>query len=140
MSRQRDDEARASLVVAAPASAVWRALLDRRTWWPELAFEPVVGAPLLETWTEDGRILHATGHITAVDQEQRLAFEWTEPGWLAHLSVVITLMTVPGGTEVAVRESDFTSITAPCGTRGDHEEGWRHHLDRLSDACTAPGA
>ena len=136
----RRDSAVASLDVPVDPCVVWRALVDRASWWPALEFDAVSGAPLRETWTDGDRTLEATGRVLVVDEPSRLSFEWTEPGWRAPLAVDLTVGPGSGGSTVTVTESGFTELDASGfdasgALRLEHEEGWQEHLQRLHRAC-----
>lgn len=128
-----------ALTIDATPERVWRALtVDRSTWWPEMMFDAVPGASLIETWDEDGQTFQASGRITAIDAPRLLAFEWSEPAWRASLMVHVRLAPVERGTVVSVAEGGFSRIQAPSTLARDHEAGWRYHLERLRDASIAP--
>lgn len=97
-------------------------------------FEAAVGAPLLETWTECGVILHARGVVTAVEPPLFLAFDWTEPSWSGSLSVEVRLIPNGESTEVTIIEQGFLRAGTPLTLPAQHEAGWREHLRQLSDA------
>lgn len=133
-----DDAAQASIDLPATPPEVWRLLVDRSTWWPDLEFDAVAGSPLRETWTDGGRTFEATGRVLAVDSPTRLSFEWTEPGWSGFLTVTVTVSSASAeGAEVIIVEQGFAEIRAEEGLRLEHEAGWREHLGRLRDACIA---
>lgn len=120
------DESTASVL------AVWRSLTDNHSeWWPDMQFEAVRGASLRETWTEDGVEYHATGHVVAVQDGESLAFDWSEPGWPAPLSVSFELASIAGGTRVTVVERGFDRIPNGHALSEAHHEGWKYHLARL---------
>lgn len=96
-----------------------------------MRFEAVVGAPLIETWIDDGREASATGRITRCDEPQLLGFNWTEHGWDHPLDVLIELVTHGPSTSVTLTESGFSRARTPCSLSAEHEQGWRHHLTRL---------
>lgn len=76
--------------IAASVDAVWRLLTEQRgRWWPDMRFAAAVGAPLVETWEEDGRVLSATGEVTRCEPPVLLAFRWSEAGWARPLDVEI---------------------------------------------------
>lgn len=128
-----------TLRIEAAQGRVWRALtVDRSRWWPEMVFDAVVGASLVETWVEDGEVLQASGTITTVDAPRLLAFEWSEPAWQGNLTVRVRLAPVTQGTEVSITEEGFASIQAQSSLASEHEEGWLYHLERLRDASIAP--
>lgn len=129
-----DDVARAAIDLPVTPLEVWRLLVDRSAWWPELAFDAVSGSPLRETWTEDGRTFEALGRVVAVDPPRHLSFEWTEPGWSALLTVAITVEPAAAGAAVTVTEQGFIRIGAEEGLRLEHEAGWQQHLVRLRGA------
>lgn len=60
---------------AASVDELWAALTTKRsTWWPELTLTPAVGAPVHETWEEDGQERFADGHVTGVAAPHLLVF------------------------------------------------------------------
>ena len=130
------DAARAAVHLTATPEHVWRLLVDRSAWWPELEFDAVAGSPLRETWTDSGRTLEAIGRVLAVDAPTRLSFEWTEPVWGTSLTVTVTVTPTAEGAEVVVTERGFVGILAEEALRLEHEAGWREHLGRLQDACS----
>ena len=130
-----DDVARAAVTLPATPPEVWRLLVDRSSWWPELEFDARAGVPLRETWTEGGRTLEATGQVLAVDAPSHLSFEWTEPGWDDLLTVSVSVSPAPEGSTVTVTERGFRRLGRPDALRLEHEAGWGEHLARLRDAC-----
>ena len=111
-----DDAAQASIDLPATPPEVWRLLVDRSTWWPDLEFDAVAGSPLRETWTDGGRTFEATGRVLAVDAPTRLSFEWTEPGWSGFLTVTVTVSSASAeGAEVIIVEQGFAEIAGMTG-------------------------
>lgn len=118
--------------IDAPVDVVWRLLTrDRNAWWPEMQFTAEVGGALRETWTEDGRLFHATGTVTRCDERERLDFSWVEPGWSHPLEVVIRLASERGSASVTLTESGFATAHCSPSLPDEHSEGWGHHLARL---------
>ncbi len=135
MSAPRDS-VRVAHVVAAPPDAVWRALtVDRAEWWPDLRFDAVIGAPLVETWIEAGRQRQAAGLITRCDEPELLAFRWREDGWSAPLEVTFRLEPNGSATSVTITETGFRRANVSPTLADEHEEGWSYHLTRLARAC-----
>lgn len=134
------DRVLVALTIDATLGRVWHALtVDRSRWWPEMVFDAVPGASLIETWVEGGETFQASGTITTIDAPRLLAFEWSEPAWQGNLTVRVHLAPVERGTEVSIAEEGFTRIQAPSTLASDHEAGWLYHLERLRDASIAPG-
>ncbi|KQQ95564.1 hypothetical protein ASF62_03340 [Leifsonia sp. Leaf325] len=115
--------------------SAWSLLTDRRhTWWSDLDFDAVADAPLIERWLDDdGREVTALGTIVDVDPPHRLSFVWTDPGAVQTTVEWVVTATDGGGSIVTVRESGLDAAGAL-----QHEEGWRHHLDRLRAAVSRP--
>lgn len=127
-----------ALTIETTVARVWHALtVDRSAWWPEMVFDAIPSATLLETWVEDGETFQATGTVTTIDAPRLLAFEWSEPAWRGSLTVRIRLAPVEHGTEVSITEDGFTRIQAPSTLAIEHEAGWRYHLERLRGASIA---
>ncbi|MDO7880898.1 SRPBCC family protein [Salinibacterium soli] len=119
--------------IGAPAELVWRYLTaDRDEWWPEMQFDPVVGSPLLETWTDDGQRYSATGTVTGCVESRLLAFHWIEASWAQPLDVEIRLTARGKSTAVTLTETGFALAQTSPLLPDEHEEGWRHHLSRLA--------
>jgi uncharacterized protein YndB with AHSA1/START domain len=132
----RDSVAVETAVDAAP-ELVWRLLTVKHSvWWPEMQFDAIAGAPLVETWLEDGLELSASGVITRCDPPDLLAFEWREPSWEHSLEVELRLEETGRSTMVTLTETGFTRARATA-LADEHEEGWRYHLARLKRACEA---
>lgn len=122
-------------MIDATPEVVWRFLiLERSSWWPGLRFDPVVGSPLVETWTEDGRPRSAAGTVTRCEEPYLLGFTWTEPTWAHPLDVEIRLVAKEGATAVTITESGFLRARTSSALPEEHEEGWRYHLARLKRA------
>lgn len=137
MSGPRDSVSVAHVVAASPA-VVWRALTaGRAQWWPDLRFDAVVGAPLVETWVEAGQQRQAHGVVTRCDEAELLAFRWREDGWSAPLEVRFRLEAHDLGTSVTLTETGFRRADVSPTLADEHEEGWRYHLTRLARACGA---
>jgi uncharacterized protein YndB with AHSA1/START domain len=129
------DRVEVSRSIASPPAVVWVALTRARDrWWPDLAFEPVVGAPVTESWDEDGVRKTATGHVTKITRESILAFAWSEPGWSSSLAVRFTVVDGDSTTTVTVTETGFDRLQNGAALLAEHQEGWRHHLDNLARA------
>ena len=122
-------------VGAAPGAVWWALTAGRAAWWPELAFDPVVGSPLVETWIEDGEVRSATGEVMRCDAPALLAFRWRELSWAHALEVTVRLAASGSGTEVTLTESGFATAGTPPSLPAEHAEGWRYHLDRLRRVC-----
>lgn len=135
MRASRDSVSVAHVVRATP-DVVWRALtVDRATWWPDLRLDAVIGAPLVETWTEAGRQRQAHGVVTRCEEPELLAFRWREDGWSAPLEVTFRLEPHGSATAVTITETGFHRADVPPMLADEHEEGWSHHLTRLARAC-----
>ncbi|MEH3088603.1 MAG: SRPBCC domain-containing protein [Microbacterium arborescens] len=118
--------------VAALPERVWEMLaVDRAGWWPDLVFEPAVGAPLVESWLADGRRQTATGTVTRCEPPSRLVFVWREPSWSDDLAVDVEIIASGGRTTVSLTESGFVGAGSPPELLDAHEDGWRYHLARL---------
>ena len=87
--RMDSDQSQSSendLVVVAESTAsvwsVWRSLTaEHIQWWPDMQFDAILGAPLHETWAEDGVEHDATGQVVEV-QDGAAHHE----GWEYHLA------------------------------------------------------
>ncbi|GAA3646207.1 SRPBCC family protein [Microbacterium marinilacus] len=122
----------------ADSDSAWRALTaERGAWWPELVFEPVVGAPLTETWTQDGSARTATGTVLAAETSQRLAFEWHDGAVGAPRTVTIRLAQTGPVTRIDITETGFPDTATGRRLREEHRDGWRHHLANLCRAASA---
>jgi len=130
-----EDRVSTSLTIEAFPDKVWRILTtDRSAWWPEMEFDAAPGAPLVETWVENGVSLQAQGAVTAAEPPHLLAFQWTEPSWTRDLTVRVRLVAVGENTEVTITEQGFVSAGTPPTLPSQHEAGWRHHLQELRKA------
>ena len=137
--RMDSDQAQSSdndLVVVAESTAsvwsVWRSLTGEHIqWWPDMQFDAVRGAPLDETWAEDGVEHHATGHVVEVQDGAVLTFEWSEPSWTSPLFVRFELERIGYDTRISVWECGFDRIPGSHALRAAHHEGWNYHLARL---------
>ena len=111
---------------------VWRSLTDEHTeWWPGMQFEAVRGAPLRETWAEDGVEYQAMGYVVEVQDGRVLTFDWSEPGWPTALRVRIELDQIASGSRVSVMENGFNRLSNGHAISAAHYEGWTYHLARL---------
>ncbi|WP_169799957.1 SRPBCC family protein [Herbiconiux solani] len=118
---------------------VWRKLtVDRQAWWPELALEPIRGSLVLETWTEDGIQMTATGEVTRVERDRLLKFIWTEPGWPSSLEVEFRLNPEGSATRLTITGSGFGQLNARTSLPVEHGQGWHHHATRLKRECERP--
>lgn len=139
MSASRDSVS-VALVVAATPDVVWRALtVDRAEWWPDLRFDAVVGAPLVETWIEAGQQRQAHGFVTRCEEPELLAFRWREDGWAAPLEVRFALEPRGSATSVTIMETGYRRADVPPTLADEHEEGWRYHLTQLARVCGTRG-
>lgn len=128
----RGDAVTAETSIEASTEIVWRFLtVERGLWWPEMTFEAVVGSPLVETWTEDGREMSATGLVTHSVEHRLLGFRWIEPEWRHSLEVTIRLVPDDRATTVILRESGFVRARTPLSLPDEHQDGWTCHLARL---------
>ena len=127
--------------IAAPAAAVWRALVhadQRRRWWSYLDLDPVVGGRFTERWTgPDGTEMVTAGSVLEVTDRRLLRLAWSDADWPAQTEVEISLAPAPapGGTVVRIRHSGFERL--PDGRRlaREHAAGWRAHLSNLRSAA-----
>ena len=118
--RMDSDQSQSSendLIVVAESTAsvwtVWRSLTDKHMqWWPDMQFDAVPGAPLHETWAEDGVEYHATGHVVEVQDRAVFTFEWSEPSWPSPLLVRFELRQIGCGTQISVWECGSTESHA----------------------------
>jgi uncharacterized protein YndB with AHSA1/START domain len=121
-----------SVETTASTWRAWRALTSGRVeWWPEMQFDPVVGAPLREVWTEMGAAREAVGSVLDVVKERSLVFAWSESFWSSPLQVTFSIRETPGGAHISVRESGFSGLDNGFALAAEHAEGWRFHLSRL---------
>jgi uncharacterized protein YndB with AHSA1/START domain len=97
-------------------------------------FDALVGAPLIETWTERGQLMSAAGVVTRCEHPEVLAFSWSEPSWEGPLDVMIRLEASGPSTSVTLTESGFVRAQTASSLPEEHEEGWRFHLARLKRA------
>ncbi|WP_181397307.1 SRPBCC family protein [Cryobacterium arcticum] len=121
--------------IALPVSVIdtWALLTDDRgTWWPDLAFDTAVGAPLTEHWRDDaGNEGVASGWNVEVVPPRLLSFAWAAPGD-AETHVHWEVRTANGGGSiVTVRESGLDKAAT-----FEHRSGWTYHLNRLQVAAT----
>ena len=128
-----------SLSIDASPREIWGALATaKHEWWPDMTFEAIVGAPLVERWMDGDKEKVASGTVTHAEAPHMLAFEWTEPEWGSATAVRITLESIDRHTKVSLVESGFCTIAGGPEIRAAHEEGWRYHLDRLRAAAVSP--
>lgn len=135
-----DDRVVAIARARCSAERLWRALVnDRASWWPEMQFDAVAGAPLCETWFEDGVERVALGTVVSASPPRELRFEWTEPNWPAGSSqVAITIQDDDTGTIVTVEEHGLRAASGDPDLLAAHGQGWAEHLARLVDAAHRP--
>ena len=110
---------------------VWSLTGENIQWWPDMQFDAVRGAPLHETWAEDGVEHHATGHVVEVQDGTVFTFEWSEPSWPSPFFVRFELEQIGCGTRISVWECGFERIPSSNALRAAHHEGWKYHLARL---------
>lgn len=131
--RHNIDAVTISVPSAASATRMWDALtVGRAVWWPEMTFNPVVGATVTEVWSEDGVERSAHGSVTEVDDGRVLAFEWCEPGWEAALTVRFSVDETAQGCMATVTETGFERLENGSVLRAAHRDGWNYHLSRLA--------
>lgn len=131
-----DDVLTVTVSSSAPTTALWTALTDERAhWWPELELTAAVGAPVRETWTEDGRTRSADGTVTAAAAPRLLAFVWRQPHWPAPLAVRIDIAEHGDRSTVTLTERGFARLPDAEALRAAHGDGWRHHLGNLLRAA-----
>lgn len=129
------DRISVALTIGAAPERIWHALTaGRSAWWPEMVFDAMPGATLVETWVENGTAFQATGTVVTVQAPHLLEFEWSEPEWQGNLTVSIRVTADDHGTRVVVEERGFTSITVPTALVSEHEAGWAYHLNQLRKA------
>jgi uncharacterized protein YndB with AHSA1/START domain len=129
------DSVTVEMSIGARVEVVWRSLTtERHAWWPEMRFEAVVGAPLVETWIDDGHETSATGKVTHCTEPHLLGFRWIEPGWTHPLDVEMRLVPEGRSTSVTLTETGFAHAGTSPSLPIEHEEGWRYHLTRLKQA------
>lgn len=97
-----------------------------------MAFETAPGAPLRETWDEDGVTVEATGFVVTVQPLTQLTFRWTQPDWPnGYSTVAIEIVGDAAGSLVTVVETGLERATGDRANLDSHGRGWRYHLDRL---------
>lgn len=125
----------AEVLVAAPPSTVWRALVDaehRSRWWSYLELHPEIGAGFTERWTgADGEERMTTGSVVDVSPDRLLRLTWSDVGWPAETEVEITMGPTPAGTVVRVRHAGFERLPEGHRIAHEHAAGWRMHLSHL---------
>jgi uncharacterized protein YndB with AHSA1/START domain len=124
-----------SVQVAAPAEAVWRALVapeERADWWPGLDLDPVVGGRFEEHWRDAaGTRRLTTGTVTALVAPRLLAFTWADPDWPGPTRGEWRLSQTGSGTSVRVRHVGWELLPDGGRLAREHRQGWRLHLDDL---------
>lgn len=132
-----EDSLSVAVTSAASVDELWAALTtERSTWWPELTLTPAVGAPVHETWEEDGQERSADGHVTGVAAPHLLVFEWRQPAWPSSLEVRFAFERVGGHSVVTLTERGFALLPDAVDLRAAHEDGWSYHLTNLLTAAS----
>nr|WP_244960711.1 SRPBCC family protein [Pseudoclavibacter chungangensis] len=121
-----------------PAEWIWQALVDeriRRQWWPELEFEPKVGARVSAEAVRPGKKKprRTRGTVTEVSAPEELRFDWTTKRGDFSTAVRIRVSQQKHKAKLRVVETGFP--------RGDYAEvlvaecraGWREQFGDLSD-------
>jgi len=137
---------RATVEIAAPPEAVFRALTDPgelARWWgsPDLYQTEDWKVDLRPggSWSCQARSAEGSsevrGQYLAVEPPRLLEYTW-EPSWEQYRQTVIrcTLEPVPGGTRVSVLHRGFTAEES---TRG-HADGWTRVLGWLAGRFGGP--
>lgn len=118
----------------ASPEVVWHALTDTRAaWWPAMTFDPCPGAPLRETWEEDGVTVEATGFVVTTEPPAQLTFRWTQADWPnGYSSVALQIVADGAGSRITVVETGLAAASGDRANLDAHGHGWRYHLDRLA--------
>ena len=132
---RRGLEVEEKVVVAAPVSRVWDALVTdaaRATWWPHLELDATPGGRMRERWTdESGNEVLTHGQVLDVVDRRFLRLSWADEGWPAETTVEITLDPVRAGTAVSLRHSGWERLRDGSELASAHRAGWRRHLENL---------
>lgn len=124
----------------APRERVWFALADRElraAWWPDLDFEPAVGAPLTEYWAEGDASRDAVGEIDVLVAGHALGFGWRDRAEPQLTRVLISLVSDSGETVLSVAETGFDVFPDGAHRVRISHESWDAHLDDLAAALAA---
>ncbi|MEU0938845.1 MULTISPECIES: SRPBCC domain-containing protein [unclassified Embleya] len=132
-----------SVVIAAPAEAVWRALVDadtRASWWSYLDLDARVHGRLSERWSgANGEARLTTGRVEALDPCRMLRFTWADDDWAASTTVTIELTRARPGTQLRVRETGWNRLPDGPNLAAAHRDGWGAHVEDLRRFAEAAG-
>ncbi|MFJ8743852.1 SRPBCC domain-containing protein [Embleya sp. NPDC127516] len=132
-----------SVVIAAPAEAVWHALVDadtRAMWWRYLDLDARVGGRLSERWSgADGEARLTTGRVRTLEPCRLLRFTWADDDWAMSTTVTIEPARARPGTQVQVRETSWSRLRDGPSLAAAHRDGWGAHVEDLRRFTEAAG-
>jgi uncharacterized protein YndB with AHSA1/START domain len=124
-----------SIVIAAPAHEVWRAIVVtalRAGWWSYLDLDATVGGRFEERWTHDGgREVLTSGVVAAAVIDRLLVLSWADDDWSTATRVEIGLAETGGTTLVRLLHTGWEALPDGAELAAEHRIGWRLHLDNL---------
>jgi uncharacterized protein YndB with AHSA1/START domain len=124
-----------SVVIAAPAHHVWRAVVVaeiRTGWWDYLELDASVGGQFEERWTDgSGRQMRTSGVVTQVVVDQLLVLSWADDAWPAATRVEIRLTEHGAKTMVRLVHTGWHALPDGAALIEEHRMGWRMHLENL---------
>jgi uncharacterized protein YndB with AHSA1/START domain len=132
-----------SVVIAAPAHEVWRAVVEaevRAGWWGYLELDASVGGRFEERWTDgSGRQVLTDGLVTEVVADRLLALSWKDDSWPAATQVEMRLAEDGAKTLVRLVHTGWQALPDGSALAEEHRMGWRMHLDSLRRCVEAGG-
>ena len=144
MSEVGPDAIELEIALAAPALAVWQAIVTdkhRRAWWSYLELDARPGGRLTERWRDDeGREIVTSGEVVEAQAPHRLRSTWRDDAWLAATEVELELRTEGDTTRLRLRHEGWQRLgDVGRRLRAVHVEGWQTHLRNLKAYVERPG-
>jgi uncharacterized protein YndB with AHSA1/START domain len=143
VERQGEPLVDESIAIAAPAHAVWRAIVlaeVRAGWWEYLDLDATVGGRFQERWTDaGGRECLTSGVVTEVVIDRLLVLSWADDDWPTTTRVELRLAEADATTLVRVLHAGWEALPGGAALAEEHRAGWRQHLDNLRRCIEGAG-
>jgi uncharacterized protein YndB with AHSA1/START domain len=127
------------VALAVPPMRAWAVLTERQhiaNWWGDhVNLQARPGGTLRETWSDGGRQVVTSGHVTCCDPPSALELTWADDDWPGETRVAFHLAEHNAGTRLVLDHSGWG--VHPVDRRseliGAHCSAWARYLARPAE-------